>query len=76
VWRTLDKFRCGTTYQLRTTAFFFFLSLLLLAGSASRARGSFATVGHSDILGSKRTIVIRRELPRTISAGSVRRPTA
>jgi hypothetical protein len=37
---------------------------------------AIATVDHSDIRGSSRIIVIRRELPRTNSAGSARRPTA
>lgn len=40
------------------------------------AEAAVATVDHSDMRGSSRIIVIRRELPRTIDAGSVRRPAA
>ena len=37
---------------------------------------AFSTIDQSDIRGSSRIIVIRRELPRTTGAGSVLRPTA
>jgi hypothetical protein len=37
---------------------------------------AIATVDHSDIRGSSRIIVIRRELPRTNSAGAARGLTA
>jgi len=37
---------------------------------------AISTIDQSDIRGSSRIIVIRRELPRTTSAGWVLRPTA
>ena len=53
-----------------------FFFLWHFGGGAGCGRGAFATIDHSDIRGSSRIIVIRRELPRTTSAGLVLRPTA
>ena len=45
-------------------------------GRAGSDRGAFSTVDQSDIRGSSRIIVIRRELPHTRDAGLAIRPVA
>src|ERR1039458_4521674 len=62
------------TRQLRATVFFFFLSLR--RQRRSRSRSFWRRLITLIFAGRNRIIVIRRELPRTIGAGSVRRPTA